>query len=115
MPKSVLPVLLAILDAIEGIEDATGGKTIADYRSNWLLRHGVQRALEIISEASRRIPAEIQATQPHILWAEIAGMGNILRHEYHRISDKLIWSVVEDGLSPLKTAIISIKTGLEDG
>jgi uncharacterized protein with HEPN domain len=55
----IRPAVAAILEAIDGIEDAINGKTIADYQANWLLRHGVQRGLEIISEASRRIPPEL--------------------------------------------------------
>jgi uncharacterized protein with HEPN domain len=86
----IRPALAAILEAIDGIEDTTNGKTIADYRENWLLRHGVQRGLEIISEASRRIPPPLQAAQPQIPWAQIAAMGNILRHEYHRVSDPVV-------------------------
>jgi len=63
MARVVGPALVAILEAIEGIETATCGKTIDDYKNEWLLRHGVQRGIEIISEAARRIPPELQATQ----------------------------------------------------
>ena len=50
MARLVRPALLAILEAIEGIEAATKGKTFDDFGGNWLLRHGVQRGIEIISE-----------------------------------------------------------------
>jgi len=63
------PAIAAISEAIEGIETATKGKTIKDYGREWLLRHGVQRGIEIISEAARRIPQELQATEPQIPWA----------------------------------------------
>ena len=62
----VRPALRAILDAIAGIEDATRDKTLENFNAEWLLRHGVQRGIEIISEAARRIPPEIQMTQPQI-------------------------------------------------
>ena len=51
--KKVGPVLFHILEAIEGIQSSIDKKTIEDYQQNWLLRLGTQRALEIISEASR--------------------------------------------------------------
>jgi uncharacterized protein with HEPN domain/predicted nucleotidyltransferase len=100
--RLVRPALHAVRKAIAGIEQAVRGKTLDDFRADWLLRHGVQRGIEIISEAARRIPPELQARQPNIPWAQIMGIGNVLRHEYHRVSDTLIWNVVQDYLPLLK-------------
>jgi len=74
--------------------------------------HAVQRAREIISEASRRIPAEIKLTQPSIRWASIAGIGNVLRHDYNEISNEVIWKVVRQELPLLKRAIETKATTL---
>ena len=111
--RLVQPALHAIREAIEGIEGAAGGKTFDDFCADWLLRHGVQRGIEIISEAARRIPPELQARQPNIPWAQIMGIGNVLRHEYHRFSDTLIWNVVQEYLPPLKAAITAIEAELK--
>ncbi len=81
MEREVSPALQAILEAIHGIETATRGKSLQEFSADWLLRHGVQRGIEIISEAARRIPPTLQERQPHIPWAEITGIGNVLRHE----------------------------------
>ncbi|MGH7935787.1 MAG: HepT-like ribonuclease domain-containing protein, partial [Chthoniobacterales bacterium] len=94
--RLVRPALRAILNAIEGIEDATRGKTLDDFSADWLLRHGVQRGVEIVSEAARRVPPELRARAPHIPWPQIIGIGNVLRHEYHRVSDALVWNVVQE-------------------
>jgi uncharacterized protein with HEPN domain len=110
----VRPALRAILDAIDGIENATRGKTVDDFGADWLLRHGVQRGIEIISEAARRIPAERQATQPHVPWPQIMGIGNVLRHEYHRISDTVVWNVVTEYLPSLKAAVLAIDANLDE-
>lgn len=76
-----------------------------DFETDWLLRHGVQRGIEIISEASRHLPSALIATQPGIAWDQVRGIGSILRHEYHKISDRVIWAVVVEKLPPLKVAI----------
>ncbi len=116
MSRLVRPALRAILDAIDGVESATHGKGLDDYRTDWLMRHAIERAIEIISEAVRRLPADLQATQPQIPWPQIAGIGNVLRHEYHRVSDALIWNVVQDHLQPLKAAVMAInETVTDDG
>jgi hypothetical protein len=46
--RLVRPALRAILEAIEGIENATRGNTLDDYGADWLLRHGVQRGIAIV-------------------------------------------------------------------
>jgi uncharacterized protein with HEPN domain len=111
--RLVQPALHAIREAIEGIEDAVRGKTLDDFGADWLLRHGVQRGIEVISEAARRLPPELQASQPDIPWAQITGIGNVLRHEYHRVSDTLIWNVVQEYLPQLKVAISAIEAELK--
>lgn len=114
MDRLVRPALRAILEAIEGIENATRGKTLDDFGADWLLRHGVQRGIEIVSEAARRIPPELQAQQPQIPWPQITGIGNVVRHEYHRVSDTLIWNVVQVYLPPLKAAVLAIEADLKE-
>jgi uncharacterized protein with HEPN domain len=74
---------------------------------------GVQRALEIISEATRHVPDDLLLTSPDIPWKQIRGIGNILRHEYHKIADEIVWAVVTNNLSPLKRAITAIRDHIE--
>ena len=111
--RLVRPALIAILEAIHGIEGAVGEKSFDDFYRDWLLRQGVQRGVEIVSEAARRIPRELQQRQPQIPWAETMGIGNILRHEYHRVSDRLVWNVVKVHLPPLQSAILAIAAELD--
>lgn len=46
-------------------------------------------------------------------WAQIMGIGNVLRHEYHRVSDTLIWNVVQEYLPPLRAAVAAIEAKLK--
>ena len=68
----------------------------------------VQRAIEIISEASRAIPDDLTATRQEIQWSRVRGIGNVLRHEYSGLSDRIIWNVVVDELPRLKNAVVAI-------
>jgi uncharacterized protein with HEPN domain len=79
-----------------------------------LLRHGVQRGIEIISEASRHLPTALLARHPEIPWDQVKGIGSILRHEYHRISDKVIWVVAVERLAPLKATIEVMQASLKE-
>ncbi len=71
-----------------------------------------ERSLEIISEASRRFDGELKATQPEIPWKDIAGIGNILRHEYFRTDPEIIWATIQEDLPPLYEAVLAIKANL---
>jgi uncharacterized protein with HEPN domain len=78
------------------------------------MRRAVERELEIISEASRHIPADLQEVAPEVPWREIAGIGNVLRHEYQRVADKIVWNVVERHVDPLRDAVGRLLARLPD-
>jgi uncharacterized protein with HEPN domain len=61
----------------------------------------VERGIEIISEASRRLPQELKLRRPEIPWPKVAGIGNVLRHDYADVAHDVLWHVVRDNLPPL--------------
>ena len=65
----------------------------------------VTRCLEIISEASRRLPDELKTRYPSIPWREIAGAGNVYRHDYEDVAAKMVWDTVQLALSPLLAVV----------
>lgn len=103
--RSAAARLEHIQDAIRYLEAFTRGKTQSDYLSQPMMRFAVERAIEILSEASRHLPNDLKARYGDIPWAEIAGIGNILRHEYQRVDDRELWRVVIRDLPPLKAAV----------
>jgi uncharacterized protein with HEPN domain len=68
--------------------------------------YAVTRCLEIISEASRRLPKEIKTRYPSIAWKEMAGAGNIYRHDYEDVAAKVLWDTVQIALPPLRDVIV---------
>ena len=73
----------------------------------------VTRCLEIISEASRRVSLEIKARYPLIAWKDMAGTGNIYRHDYEDVAAKLVWDTVQLALPPLRDVIARELAALE--
>jgi len=94
--------LIDMIEAIELIDEEMARVSLAafaeDRRKRWL----VERGLEIISEASRRLPDEIKLRHAAIPWAKVAGIGNVLRHEYERVAYDVLWRVVRDDLPVLE-------------
>lgn len=69
--RRVGPVLAEILEAINGIETHTAGLSLTDFQQNWLLKLAVQRALEIVSEASRHLSDDLLELAPDVPWKQI--------------------------------------------
>ena len=67
--------------------------------------YAVTRCLEIISEASRRLPDELKARYAEISWKQMAGAGNVYRHDYEDVVAHLVWDTVERSLPPLQGII----------
>ncbi len=98
------PRLLDILEAIERIRCIVRGSTLEAFEKDWQARWIVERGVEIVSEASRRLPEELKLQHPEIPWTKIAGIGNILRHEYERIAPAILWKLAHGDLDPLEQA-----------
>jgi uncharacterized protein with HEPN domain len=94
-----------ILAAIHDIETNTAGLTLVEFRDNRFRQLGVERCLEIISEASRHIPDGLKEARPEIPWRRIADMGNRIRHAYHAVDSDIIWEIVTGELRELRAAI----------
>jgi uncharacterized protein with HEPN domain len=94
-----------ILEAIANIEADTAGYDFEKFRADRRARQLVERNLEILSEASRRIPKKLKDDEKHISWRAIAGIGNVLRHDYHDTYPTVLWDTCEKDLQPLKEAV----------
>jgi uncharacterized protein with HEPN domain len=82
------------------------GQTSFDqFRGDRRTAYAVTRCLEIISEASRRLSAELKGRHPHIRRQGMAGAGNVYRHDYELIVDKAVWDTVHESLPPLLAAV----------
>jgi uncharacterized protein with HEPN domain len=106
MAKPTVQQRLAhIQDAIAEIEKHTSGMDLATFQSNRFLQLGVERCLEIISEASRHLPDAWKAAHPTIAWRQVADIGNRIRHTYHAVDSQIVWAILETDLPSLKRAI----------
>jgi uncharacterized protein with HEPN domain len=110
--RSPLLRIQDMLESIHGIEEAIAGKTFRDYQRSWLLRSALERGIEVISEASRHLDRDLKA-QYDVRWDDIAGIGNILRHEYQRVDGTIIWRAVKNDLPELKAALLALKDSLK--
>ncbi|MDX2145528.1 MAG: HepT-like ribonuclease domain-containing protein [Rhodospirillaceae bacterium] len=113
MAKDVRVRLSHMLDCIGWIEEDTAAATLEQLAVDRRLRQLVERNLEIISEASRHIPADLKDRFSSIPWREIAGIGNILRHNYEEIAPKIMFDLIRHDLPKLRQALESLTAALD--
>ncbi len=100
-----------IMDSIAKIESyATVGKEEFMSLSHW--QDAIIRNLEIIGEATKRLSKPLKEQYPDIPWRSIAGLRDVLIHDYMGVDLESVWNVVENDLPPLKIQLWTIFTDL---
>jgi uncharacterized protein with HEPN domain len=104
-PRGTRRRLIDIQHHIALAQNFTAGTTYEAFKDDLLRLYAVTRCLEIISEASRRLPGELKARHPAIEWREMAASGNFYRHEYEDVAARRVWDTVQNHLPPLRAVI----------
>jgi uncharacterized protein with HEPN domain len=112
MEKDPTVYVRHILEAIANIETDIAGYDFEKFRTDRRTRQLVERNLEILSEASRRLPNEYKDREAQISWRAIAGIGNVLRHDYHQTYPTVLWDTCKNDLKPLKDAALRIDAAI---
>ncbi|HEY1933394.1 MAG TPA: HepT-like ribonuclease domain-containing protein [Acetobacteraceae bacterium] len=81
------------------------GMSYEEFSDDLRTTYAVTRCLEIISEASRRLPDELKERHPTIAWKKMAGAGNIYRHDYEDVAASFVWVVLQDHLPSLHIVV----------
>lgn len=87
-----------IIVSIKNIEEYTKGMSYKEFAANKLVCDAVIRNLEIVGEAVKNISSEIKAINKDIEWRKIAGLRDMLAHEYFGVDLKIVWDVVTNKL-----------------
>ena len=94
-----------MLDAARAVRSFVQNKNLDDYLKDRMLRGAVERHLEIIGEAARRISTEFRDAHPEIPWRGIIGQRHVLAHDYGEIRHDRLWAVATDRMPQLIAAL----------
>ncbi|MEK6755715.1 MAG: DUF86 domain-containing protein [Bacteroidota bacterium] len=90
-----------ILEAIHKTQRYVSGLSFDEFCADDKVVDAVVRNLEVIGEAARHIPSEIESRNPDVPWGEMRGMRNILVHEYFGVNLTILWHTVKQNLPPV--------------
>lgn len=96
MPK-IGSVIIQIRTYISQLKDIHAQPSFDDVRINAMAQLATERLLLNISEATRRIPETEKSKTPSVPWDEIAGIGNILRHDYDDVNIEIVQKIISEG------------------
>jgi uncharacterized protein with HEPN domain len=111
VPRSQEQYLSDIDEAMTAARSFAEGRDLDDFREDRQLRYAIERALEIIGEATSNLSDEIKKRDPSLPWSEMRGLRNIVAHAYHRVDPARVWQVV---ISDLPEAHERIQTLLDE-
>lgn len=99
--------ILLLVSSVEGLAD---NAILASH----IHRRALERSVEIVSEAAKTLPDWLRETEPAVPWKDIIGIGNLLRHEYYRIDDTTMLSILRDHLPALVEAVTRMERRLSE-
>jgi len=97
-----------ILESIGHIQRFLDGVSEEDFFENTEKQDAVLRRLEIIGEAVKHLPDEIRKNHPDVPWRQIAGMRDIIIHEYFGVTLEMVWIVATEDILDLKDKVEEI-------
>jgi uncharacterized protein with HEPN domain len=114
LSESLRIVLFDIRDNIMFAQAFVRGLDYEQFKKSRLHFYATTRALEIVSEASRRLPDEVGDRHPHLPWRAIRDVGNIYRHSYDNVDESIVWDTVHRDLPSLLVVVLAELAALDD-
>lgn len=97
-----------IIDSIRDIEDFVKGMKFEEFKKDRKTINAVVRSIEVIGEASKKLPASLTVHYPEVPWKKMAGMRDKLIHEYFGIDLEILWKVAKEDIRSIRPAIRQI-------
>jgi len=105
--------LIHILECLERIQSYTAGGKDAFLASS-LQQDAVMCNLEIVGEATKHLSRELRRSHEEVPWRRVAGLRDVLIHDYLSVDVQQLWNIVERGLPPLEQRISGMLKALQE-
>ena len=112
MKREVLDFVDDVVSSAQKIEEFIAGMDLSEFRKDEKTAYAVIHALEVLGEATTKIPASVRNRHPEIPWQAIAGMRNKLIHEYFGVDMETVWQTATEDVPALKKHFENLKKSL---
>jgi uncharacterized protein with HEPN domain len=106
--REVADYLADILGSIGEVEEFVYGMTYEAFAADKKTVNAVIRSLEVLGEATKHVPASFRNKHPDIPWSKMAGMRDVLIHDYMGVDLKTVWKVAVERLPEIEPMITEI-------
>jgi uncharacterized protein with HEPN domain len=113
MSNEFLDFIEDILDAMDNAEMFLGDITYDEFENDLRTNFAVVRALEIVGEATKRLPMDLRDKYPDVPWKNMAGMRDRIIHGYDTVDLQIVWDVVKVDVPRIKPQIQQILVDYE--
>ena len=97
-----------ILLEAEYLLNASSGLTFDAFSSDETLQRAFVRSLEVIGEATKKLPIDFRAEYPDVEWRSMAGMRDRLIHDYFGVDYEIVWDAVRNRIPALHRQVSSL-------
>lgn len=109
MPKEPIEYLKHIYDeCVFILSEINNEITIGHFLKDEVLKRAIVRSLEIIGEASKKIPADYKLKWKNVRWKDMAGMRDRLIHDYMGVNYMIVWDVIKNKIPELHNQLKEI-------
>ena len=114
MSNEFLDYVEDILDAMDKAEILIAEISFDEFESDFRTNFAVVRTLEIVGEATKRLPEFIREQYNDVPWKDMAGMRDRIVHGYDMIDLRIVWDTVRERIPAIKPIIQQILLDYEN-